>query len=94
MGHFAAACQTKVMHEVTTDVDTEMETVFLVSVQSESETTPSWRVHLKIEGKVLNFQIDSGADAAVISEVSYNSLENKPELCKTNVILSNPGGVL
>lgn len=44
--------------------------------------------------EVLNFQIDSGADATVISEVSYNSLENKPELCKTNVTLSNPGGVL
>lgn len=43
---------------------------------------------------MLNFKIDSGADAIVISEASYNSLENKPELGKTNVILRSRGGVL
>lgn len=42
----------------------------------------------------MNFKIDSGADATVISEASYNSLENKPELGNTNVILRSTGGVL
>ena len=92
-GHFAIVCHTKTVHEVTSYEDTCSE-MFLGSVQCQNTSVPPWMADIIIDGQSFGFKIDSGADATVMSEESYESLKNKMPLNKTNVILNSPGGKL
>lgn len=91
--HFTVVCHTKTMQEVTSYVDEES-AMFLGSVQSEEVPIPPWTVDVLMDGQLIHFKIDSGADATVLSEKSYRCLKGKIPLSKTNIILKSPGGTL
>ncbi|KAL1279202.1 hypothetical protein QQF64_025875 [Cirrhinus molitorella] len=92
-GHFAVVCHTKTVQEVTSYEDAG-QAMFLGSVQSKDAPISPWTVDILMEGQTINFKIDSGADATIVSEKNYESLKNKIPLSKTNVILNSPGGKL
>lgn len=84
---------TETVQEVTSYEDA-VSAMFLVSVRSEDAPIPPWTVDILMDGQLINFKIDSGTDAAGISEKSYKSLKKKIPLSKINVILNSPGGKL
>ena len=84
IGHFEAACQTRMLKEVTampsstTDTD-EMfflgevnETVSDIMDQKDSEN--EWLVNLPVNGSTVEFKIDTGADITVMSQAAFKRL--------------------
>lgn len=63
--------------------------MFLGSVQNEDASIPPWTVDILMDGQIINFKIDSVADATVISEKSHESLKKKIPLTRTKVILNS-----
>ena len=72
----------------------ETQSVFMGSVDSDMDTVPPWRVNLDIEGRNVNFKIDTGAEKTIMSETCYDMLDPKPQLRESSIILNSPGGML
>ena len=53
-----------------------------------------WYIDLDVNGDLINFKIDSGADITVISEDKYRRKPNRPHLRPSKVVLNSPGGQL
>uniref|UniRef100_H3APJ0 Peptidase A2 domain-containing protein n=1 Tax=Latimeria chalumnae TaxID=7897 RepID=H3APJ0_LATCH len=68
--------------------------LFLGSITCVDESSKPWKVNLITNGTAVNFKIDTGADASVISEATYLSMHNPPQLMSTDTILNSPGGKL
>ena len=66
---------------------------FLGVIHSETDSLSSteapWTTNLELNGRNIEFKIDSGADVTVISEQEYLSEQDGP-LTKTNWVLSGP----
>ena len=99
-GHFAAACYSKAAVQEITEADEE-DTMFLGSVELKQskdallvEDEPPWRTTLTLAGTPVSFKIDSGADTSVMTEATYETLENKPKLCTVKNTLQSPGGIV
>ena len=101
VGHYAAVCHSKAsVHEIT-EANVE-ECMFLGSVQQEqsmmhsllAEDVPPWRTTLTVAHTPVSFKIDSGADASVMSETTYETLKEKPKLVEVKNTLQSPGGVV
>ena len=56
-------------------------------------TEPPWTVKLRLNAQLVDLKIDTGADVSVLSSQSYNTLNPKPKLKKSNVTLRSPGGI-
>ena len=96
INHFAAVCrssQSQSVHEVVDHVQEEVEMLNLGSVDDIS-TEPPWRVTLRLCGRETSFKIDTGADVSVISNAVYQSLQPRPSLKKSKVVLQGPGGII
>ena len=95
-GHFAAVCRTKNTSEVRKNPEDPSgdETFFLGAVSSSGEYEEPWRIELRINNKLIDFKIDTGADITIISEEMFESLPSRPKLEPSNVVLSSPGGRL
>lgn len=73
----------------TEETDGEQKEFFIGAVE---KGEPPWRVDLELEGRKINFKIDTGADVNVMSKATWLKL-NKPKLNSTkNVKLVSPGG--
>lgn len=59
-----------------------------------AEDKPPWCTTLTLAHTPVSFKIDSGADTSVISEATYETLQNKPKLSTVKNILQSPGGVV
>lgn len=101
IGHFEAACQTRMLKEVvtmpssTTNTD-EMffqvtENVSDIMDQPDSEN--KWLVDLPVNGSTVKFKIDTGADISVISQAAFMRLPQRPRLVTaTKGPITSPGG--
>ena len=47
-----------------------------------------------MNGRTVDFKIDTGADVSVISKEVYDSLQPRPRLRQSDAILRSPGGTL
>ena len=54
-----------------------------------SSTNAPWTTNLELNGRNIEFKIDTGADVTVISEQEYLSKQDGP-LTQTNRVLSGP----
>ena len=59
-----------------------------------NDTGDQWFVTLKVQGKETKFEIDSGADVSIISEIFFNTLKDKPCLFPMECPLNSPDGRL
>jgi len=90
-GHWHNQCKSKAVSEVTeTDEQSEY---FLGSVNANTGNE-QWTVQLLIGATPVQFKIDTGADASVMCEETFNVLIPERELRQTSVSLSSPGGQL
>ena len=91
-GHFKAVCRSKrEVREVLVSDDSQDE--FLGVIHSETDSLSSteapWTTKLELNGRNIEFKIDTGADVTVISEQEYVSKQDGP-LRQTNRVLSGP----
>ena len=91
-GHFKAVCRSKrEVREVLVSDDSQDE--FLGVIHSETDSLSStetpWTTSLQLNGRNIEFKIDTGADVTVISEQEYLSKQDGP-LLQTNRVLSGP----
>ena len=97
-GHFAARCRKKTVREVKVgdhDADMERQDVFLGAVDaSVNDSVPPWNIDLKVNGHMMNFKIDCGADINVISEHTWRGLSHRPKLKPASIKIDSPGGPL
>ena len=75
-GHFKAVCRSKkLVREVLVSDDSQDE--FLGVIHSETDSLSSteapWTTNLELNGRNIEFKIDTGADVTVISEQEYLS---------------------
>ena len=66
---------------------------FMGSIEVE-DSEPVWNTNIEICGSVVTFKIDTGADATVMSEATFNSLRRKPRFQKSMSLLTSPAGHL
>ena len=76
-GHFAQVCLTKSVREVTEKSDHP--TYFLGSVSC-NDSEPAWKETVAIQGGLVNFKLDSGADVTIRAEATLNQIKPKPKL--------------
>ncbi len=91
-------CHSKAAVQEITEAD-EDDCMFLGSVEQEknrsallAEDEPPWRTSLTLAHTPVSFKIDSGADTSVMSEATYETLQNKPKLTAVTNTLQSPGG--
>lgn len=88
--HWQSQCKTKVMSEVTEA--NEQSEYFLGSVNV--NVSDEWTVQLLLGAIPVRFKIDTGDDAGVMCEETYNMLIPERELKQTSVSLTSPRGQL
>ena len=91
-GNFKTVCRSKkLVREVLVSDDSQDE--FLGVIHSETDSLSSteapWTTNLELNGRNVEFKIDTGADVTVISEQEYLSEQDGP-LTQTNRVLSGP----
>lgn len=59
-----------------------------------AEDEPPWRTTLTLAHTPVSFKIDSVADTSVMSEATYETLQNKPKLTAVKNTLQSPGGAV
>lgn len=100
VGHFTAVCHSKAAVQEITEADGE-DCVFLGAVELKQSTSaflaedePPWRTTLTLARTQVSFKINSGADTSVISEATYETLQNKPKLTTVKNTLQSPGRIV
>jgi len=91
-GHFKAVCRSKkLVREVLITEDGQDE--FLGVIHSETDLLSSieapWTTNLELNGRNIEFKIDTGANVTVISEQDYITEHDGP-LTQTHQVLSGP----
>ena len=75
-GHYSAQCFSKMAVKKVTQTDTVYGTSYLTAVTTNPAQT-TWRVQVKIDGILVRFKLETGAEVAVISEETLNSMAGK-----------------
>ena len=100
--HFASQCKTKSVHFVESDQvarrvveeeqsDNESEELFIDQVQRDSHEQ-DWKASLLVNNNMVEFKLDTGAQANVIPSDVFNSLKGMPQLGKTKAKLTGFNG--
>ena len=81
------------IHTVNVDESSaDMEDAFFIGHVKGEDSSTSWTVDLDINGKIFNFYLDSGAQANILSDEQYQSINPRPKLHKTNARLLSYNG--
>ncbi|XP_070579454.1 uncharacterized protein [Ptychodera flava] len=98
-GHFVAVCRKVSRKELghytaesSDEVGSVKKSLFLGELSSAGKRQGDWQVNLKINGKVMNFKIDTGADITVISEKAHKRIPKGAILKPQDIKLISPGG--
>ena len=65
-GHFAAMCQTKVLHNVEQDNPT-LDSFYIDTIHDKEDST-FWMTDVKVNNTTVTFKVDTGAEVTAISE--------------------------
>ena len=90
-GHWERKCRSKAVREVTSEQ--QEETYFLGAVECEKEEE-KWTVGLPINNVKVSFKIDTGADATVIGQRTFEKMSPKINLGPPDTCFVSPGGDL
>ena len=70
VGHFARVCKSTKLNEVhgieNSDSEDDSPEIFLGEVSDTGKGQGAWEIGISVNGKVINFKLDSGADVSVI----------------------------
>ncbi|XP_024119315.1 uncharacterized protein LOC112140549 [Oryzias melastigma] len=94
-GHFEMVCKSKFVGAVENDyaVKDESSEWFLGSISTDVDSEDEkWFADIHVNGTVVRFRIDTGADITVISENTYHNLPKRPSLEETKATFTSPGG--
>ena len=70
-GQFKACCRSKVsVNQLSADTQKE-EDAFLGAIDTVTDNTKSWTTDILLNGQMLQFKVDTGADVTVIPVKSY-----------------------
>ena len=96
VGHYIRMCNSKSKNVkfVNADSDSEEETEFFLSAVRSSKDSKAWTTDIRVGDTDVRFKIDTGADVTVMPTSIYHTLNPKPELTKSKVILQGAGGRL
>ena len=76
-GHYGSQCLTKLVSEIESDDShNKLDTAFLDTVTTKTES--AWFATITINGRKLNFNLDTGAEVTAISEQEYKKLDQPP----------------
>lgn len=89
-GHWERKCRTKAMREVTSEPP---EQYFLGAVNRQNNQD-TWTVGLPINNVTVIFKIDTGAEATVIDQRTFEKMSPKVELGSPDTCFVSPGGDL
>uniref|UniRef100_A0A8C1X2E4 Gypsy retrotransposon integrase-like protein 1 n=1 Tax=Cyprinus carpio TaxID=7962 RepID=A0A8C1X2E4_CYPCA len=92
--HFALVCKSKPKMDAL-DIDTEIsgiDALFVGSVVHSNTSDTGWHTKLTIAGTVVNFKLDTGAEANVIPKKIIDQLQVSVNIQKTNTVLVSYGG--
>ena len=102
-GHFFKCCpqrqiNSRGVHEVTECAASSSESEdspgpidFFIGTITGGEINSAWFSSLDVEGTLVKFKLDTGAEVNVLPTRIYSELKNKPPLTKTNAVLSSYG---
>ena len=90
-GHFDVKCLSTSVKEVTTGDQAEATEVYFLGSVFVEDTEKAWEVTLDVNNNPVTFKVDCGADITVISEDTYNKMQNKPKLTPSSVKVASPG---
>ena len=96
-GHFARFCRSKskgVKYVNADDSDSDDSDEFFVSAVRSNLDSKAWMTDIQIGNTDVRFKIDTGADVTVMPTSVYETLDPKPSLAKSKVILQGAGGRL
>ena len=91
-GHFGTVYLSKTVapvSEIPTEVD-PIETSYLSAITDNNKPTKSWSVRVIVNGKVVPFVIDTGAEVSAISQEIYEVI-GAPQLHRPKRVLCGPG---
>ena len=91
-GHFGTVCLSKTVAPVSKippEVD-PIETSYLSAITDNNKPTKSWSVRVIVNGKVVPFVIDTGAEVSAISLEIYEVI-GAPQLHRPKRVLCGPG---
>ena len=99
VGHYVRFCTSKGVKAVNAEDSSDSDEFFLSSVksnQNEKATNHSkaWTTDIQLAGRAVRFKIDTGADVTVMPTSVYETLNPRPSLSKSRVILQGAGGRL
>jgi hypothetical protein len=66
--------------------------VYFLGTLNDNRDEPPWRIKLEVQGSVINFKIDTGADVSVISEDEWRKMSPRPKLVQSRAGLESLGG--
>ena len=96
--HFASQCLSKNVHFVESDQaaqpfveDEQLEELFIGQVQKDDHKQ-EWKASLQVNNNLVEFKLDTGAQANVIPSDVFNSLKGMPQLKTTKAKLTGFNG--
>uniref|UniRef100_A0A669BGT0 Gypsy retrotransposon integrase-like protein 1 n=1 Tax=Oreochromis niloticus TaxID=8128 RepID=A0A669BGT0_ORENI len=106
LGHFEMVCKTKMLKEVRAEAveDSDEDSFFIgelflgvvtepkTTVIGESGSDADWDIELLVNGSPVDFKIDTGADTTVMTETTFNKLQQRPKLIQCKPTVYSPGG--
>lgn len=63
-----------------------------VKCNQESNSDTDWDIELIVNGSPVDFKINTGSDTTVMTEATFNNLQQKPKLNKSRPTVYSPGG--
>ena len=88
-GHWEKCCKTKSVAEIQRSEDSQEFFTGEIHIDKlESDTQSPWKADIEVNGQVINFKLDSGADVSVLPARVYQTLDVKLE--PTNKVLLGP----
>ena len=93
VGHWENKCYSKLVREVTEETVSQRP-YYLGAVTNTNRNDELWTIKLTIGAAPVKFKIDTGADANIMGEETFNKLTPKKKLEPSNITLCSPGGQL
>ena len=93
-GHFARVCRSKPkVRYVSRDQSTHPTELFVGMVKAGHDTRDErWSQNLRVEGRTIEFELDTGSDVNIISELEYRTITPKLRLEKSETVMTSYSG--
>ncbi|KAJ8017554.1 hypothetical protein HOLleu_44951 [Holothuria leucospilota] len=96
IGHFAKCCRTRNLPKKVDMVQETSHTLpteeFFVDTITSKDVDSTWLLPLAVNGSIIPFKLDTGADVNLMPEKDYQTLRPKPRLHKVQATVKSYGG--